>query len=201
MDFLVLFSALGVDGWRPTMADPSLLSWATVGAYAGVALLCEHLWWIETPEIRGARRRRPRFWLLAAGLFTMLAVAKLLNFQGLLIGSLRALAKSKDWYADRRWPQLAFVVGVGLLAMATAAALVWMGSGTWRRELRRHLLVAAAVVLLLGFMAIRATSLHHVDVLLYDKTVGGVEWNAIIELGLVGLVALGALREIWASPA
>lgn len=183
------------------MADPSLLSWATVAAYAGVALLCEHLWWVEPPEIRGRRRRRPRFWLLASGLFTALAVAKLLNFQGLLIGSLRALAKSKDWYADRRLPQLAFVIGVGLLAMATAAALVWMGAGTWRRELRRHLLVAAAVVLLLGFMAIRATSLHHVDALIYDKTVGGVEWNSIIELGLIGLVALGALREIWTKPA
>lgn len=183
------------------MADPSLLSWATVAAYAGVALLCEHLWWVEPPEVRGRRRRRPRFWLFVAGLFTALAVAKLLNFQGYLIGSLRELAKSKDWYADRRLLQLAFVIGVGLLAMIVAAALVWAGAGSWRSALRRHLLVAAAIVLLLGFAAIRVASLHHVDALLYAEAVGGVEWNALIELGLVGLVALGVIRETRARPA
>jgi len=195
VDLLVVFSVLGVDGWRPTMADPSLLGWITAAAYFGVALLCEHLWWTEAPELRGDRRRRPRFWLFAAALFTLLGAAKLLNFQGLLTGSLRELAKSNDWYADRRLPQLAFVVVVGLLALGAAAALAWTGAGKWRRELRRHLMVAVGVVLLLGFLVIRAASLHQVDAFLYATTVGGVRWNALIELGLVALIALGAILE------
>jgi len=201
VDHLVLFSAMGVEGWRPTMADPSLLGWITAAAYFGVALLCEHLWWIEAPELRGGRLRRPRFWLFAAGLFTLLGAAKLLNLQGLLMGSLRGLAKSQDWYADRRLPQLAFVVLVGLLTLGAAAGLAWMGAGKWRRELRRHLLVAAGGVLLLGFLAIRAVSLHQVDAILYATTVGGVRWNALIELALVALIALGTFREIRAGGA
>lgn len=198
MNLAIVFAALGVDGWRPTLADPSILSWLAALGYFGVALLCEHLWWIQPPAVRGQRVRRPRFWLFAAGLFTLLGAAKLLNIQGLLAGSLRALAKSNDWYADRRGAQLAFIVFVGALALAATVALVGLGIEAWRRQPRRLLLIAAAIVLLLGFLAIRAASLHHVDAVLYATTFGGVQWGALIELGLIALIALGAIREIRA---
>ena len=201
MNLPVFLAALGVDGWRPTLADPSILSWLAALAYFGVALLCEHLWWVEPPAVRGHRLRRPRFWLFSAGLFTLLGAAKLLNLQGLLAGSVRALAKSKDWYADRREAQLAFIVFVGALVLAATVALLGMGIEAWRRQPRRHLLIAAAIVLLLGFLVIRAASLHHVDAILYATTLGGVQWGALIEVGLVALIALGAIREIRAPRA
>lgn len=179
--------ALGVEGWRPGPADPSLLGWLATLAYFGVALLLGRPW------------RRSRFSLFAAGLFALLGAAKLLNLQMLLIGSLRSLARSKDWYADRQLPQMAFIATVGTLTLAAMAALAWTGAGNWGRELRRRRLTVAMIVLLLGFLAIRAASLHRVDRLLYGTTIGGFQWSTVIEMGLLALIVPAALFDGGAS--
>ena len=53
-------------------------------------------------------------------------------------------------------------------------------------------LFPGSVVLLLAFVLIRAASFHHVDALI-KSTLAGVRWNAIMELGGIGLTALGAV--------
>ena len=49
------------------------------------------------------------------------------------------------------------------------------------------------IILLLGFIAVRAASFHHVDVLLMDR-IGGWRLNWLFELTGIALVAVPAAR-------
>jgi hypothetical protein len=76
---------------------------------------------------------------------------------------------------------------LGTIAITIVIAAAGMAI---RRRSSRTLAAFAAVAALLGFLAVRAVSLHHVDRLLYRR-VGGLEVNGIVELSLLGLVAAG----------
>lgn len=177
------------------MADPSLLGWITVAAYFGTAFLCEHIWWNSRQANRPRQSNSSMFWLIMTVLFTVLGAAKQLNLQALLTGTLRDVAKAQDWYADRRWVQFAFIVLVGVLAFLAAATFAWLGARAWKQDVKRNFPTLASTLLLLGFLVIRAASLHYVDAVLY-ATVGGIRWNAIIELSVVALVAMGTAWAI-----
>ncbi len=55
------------------------------------------------------------------------------------------------------------------------------------------------MLFILGFVLIRASSFHNVDVLLSAR-LGGVKWNWIFELGGIAVVGLAAFRIAIARP-
>ena len=77
----------------------------------------------------------------------------------------------------------AFLVGTALCV----AALWWFARG----HLRDFRLALGGMVVLLGFVIVRATSFHDMDSLIRES-VGGVTLNAVLELGGIALVAVAA---------
>ena len=80
--------------------------------------------------------------------------------------------------------QVAFIVAAGVIALIAAVAFAWVA----RTNLKRNLTALGGIVLLLAFVVVRASSFHHVDVFI-NSTLAGVRWNAIMELGGIGLTA------------
>lgn len=175
-----------------TDAGPGLPPWVTTAAYLWLAMLCAWAW----REGRG-RESRPGSlaWLGLAVMFAALAVARPFGLQWRLAASFRQKAVEGGWYDVRR----GFQVQVILAAAAVAAlATVAIAAVAIRARSPRTLAAFAPVAMLLGFLAVRAVSLHYVDLALYRR-VGGVEVNTILELTILGLVAAGLIGRSAAA--
>jgi hypothetical protein len=126
------------------------------------------------------------FRLLTLGLVA-LGVNKQLDLQTALTELGRILAVDEGWYAERHHVQKAFIIAVALTAAALAAgALVMMR----RTPLATHLSIVGALGLV-AFVVIRASSFHHVDVLIRSSWFG-VKANWAIEMGCLLIVIAGA---------
>jgi hypothetical protein len=179
--------------WHPSIGDPSLVGWITVLAYLAVAVLAGR-------KARGLRPRTQdgaaaadarllsRFWWGMGLLLLALGVNKQLDLQTLFTQVLRDMAQAQGWYEQRRPYQVAFIICVGVVSVAGTALLAY----AMRRLLHRVWLSVLGLGLLAGFVLIRAASMHQVDVLLKQ---GAVRLNWVLELGAIGVIAAGALRE------
>lgn len=151
-------------------------------ATSGVALVAAVL-------APAAGRKRALFnWITVAALFVALAVWRLTNGEAVLQDQVRTWARSSGVYDDRH----TFQVPVTLAAVLVIAALVWLawrpaGAGNSGKALGFSLIMVV-------FTAVRATSLHAVDALLY-ASIGPVHINYLIDLGLTALVAVLALAD------
>ena len=169
--------------WTPGIGDPTAWGWITVLVYAGTAGLC------AAAARRAPVGREVMFWaVLAAGLLA-LAVNKQLDLQSGLTAVARCLAQADGWYEERRRVQLAFVAGVAAIAMIGAIGAAWF----MRRSLGRVWPAVFGVVLVLGFVAIRAAGSHRMDALIGQGALG-VTVNAALEVGGTLLIAFGAAR-------
>ena len=174
-------------GWTPGIGDPTPLGWATVIAYGVAALLA----------VLAARQSRPdrRFWSAVALLLIALGINKQLDLQSLLTTVARNLAHAQHWYDQRRTYQALFIASLIALCLITILIL-------WRRTRRASGPVRAAlvgVVVLLGFIAVRAASFDHFDTLLMDR-IGGWRLNWLLELGGIALIGLPAAVAASAAP-
>ena len=174
-------------GWTPGIGDPTPLGWATVIAYFVAALLA----------VLAARRPRPdrRFWSAVALLLIALGINKQLDLQSLLTTVGRNLAHAQHWYDQRRTYQMLFIA----LFIALCLVIVLL---LWRRTRRASEPVRAAmigVVVLLGFIAVRAASFDHFDTLLMDR-IGGWRLNWLLELGGIALIGLPAAVAASSAP-
>jgi hypothetical protein len=187
-----LFAFTDGDVWRPGIGDPTVMGWVTVAAYFGVAILC----------FRRARKAKTSggteffFWAGLAALLVLLGINKQLDLQTFLTLTGRRIAVAQGWYEERRPVQFAFVAVVGLAALA-GLVLMWRLVRGRSRELWVALL---GFVLLLAFVIVRAASFHHFDALI-NINIAGVRMNWILELGAIGLIALGTRRSTNRSPA
>ena len=135
-------------------------------------------------------------WSAVAAIFVLLALWRLGNGEALVQDHVREWTRANGTYDDRH----AFQVPVTLGAVLAMAALVWLarrasGSGRSGPALSFSLIMAV-------FTAVRATSLHAVDELLY-ASIGPIHINYLIDLGLTALVAALAVADWWrvAAPA
>lgn len=175
--------------WAPQIGDPDLTGWLTVAAY----LLCFAL---AIAVCRHPRRGVARgFWALIAMLMLALAVNKQLDLQSAVTAAGRCLARVQGWYGDRRTVQMAFIVGL------VAMALTGLFLGTWalRGKLRWNGLALVGLVILSGFVVIRAVGFHHVDIMLGWQQMG-VTGNYILENAGLALIALNALMILCGCP-
>ncbi|WP_309610239.1 hypothetical protein [Sphingomonas sp.] len=144
-----------------------------------------------------ARRSRPdrRFWSAVALLLVALGINKQLDLQSLLTTVARNLAHAQHWYDQRRTYQTLFIALLVGLCLITVLFL-------WRRTRRSSGPVRAAlvgIVVLLGFIAVRAASFDHVDALLMDR-IGGWRLNWLLELGGIALIGLPAAVAASSAP-
>jgi len=190
----IFFAAMSDGRWRPGIGDPTLLGWITVAAYFSTMVACGRVWRLDRRASRNGKSASPTLWLVLAVLLGLLGVNKQLDLQSLLTEVGRTAARRQNWYAQRREVQAAFIVGVGVVALAALATLSWLA----RKEPRRNMTALAGIVLLFCFVMIRAASFHHFDMFI-QSSFAGVKWNAILELGGIGLVALGAALAMRAD--
>jgi hypothetical protein len=201
MPALSAFLSTTADGrWHPSIGDPSVVGWITVLAYVCTALIAgrnaragmaQAAWWAraEAGATQAAEARLlARFWWCLCALLFALGVNKQLDLQTLFTQVLRDLARTQGWYEQRRPYQVAFIVAVGLASVTGTALLAF----AMRRVLRRVWVALLGLGLLAGFVLIRAASIHQVDVALKQGT---LRLNWVLELGAIGVIALGALRE------
>lgn len=187
-----------VDGrWHPSIGDPSLVGWITVLAYLTTALLAGRNARAQAarafPRAHSAERAAEarllsRFWWGISGLLLALGINKQLDLQTLFTQVLRDMALAQGWYEQRRPYQLAFIACVGLISVAGTALVAF----AMRRVLPQIWLSVAGFGLLAGFVLIRAASIHQIDVLLKQ---GSLRLNWVLELGAIGVIALGAARQ------
>lgn len=175
--------------WAPGIGDPTLAGWLTVVAYA----LCCLLAWRVVARLGRGRVRL--FWVLVTLAMGFLAVNKQLDLQSLLTSIARCVAQAQGWYAERRATQKEFIEGL----IAAIAATLLLALYLMRRHLRQNGLAILGLVLVGGFVAIRAVSFHHFDSFLKGQF-HSVRFNVLLENSGLVLIALNALFLLRGRP-
>lgn len=163
------------------------------GVYVLVAVAAVALWLSERRRAHASCVLWPWFWLLTAVLLVALALGRLVDVGQVVTEFGRERARGTGWYGSRRRIQAAVV---GSIASAWFVAVI---VAIWRvpERRRRYLPMALISATLVCFAAVRLISLHHVDAVLYRRTVAGVRPVLIIEYGLLSLAAAALAWRWW----
>lgn len=182
-----LLAATTEHGWRPGIGDPTIMGWVTVVGYFAVAWLCLRA--AKTAAARTLPHVRPAIWYTLACIMAVLGVNKQLDLQSWFTQFGKQIARDQGWYDHRRALEMIFVVALTITLILATAILAWLTRRTWR-----HIgLAVAGVVFLLCFVLVRATSFHHVDILL-SRTPLGIKMNWLLELGGIVCIGISAWR-------
>lgn len=180
--------------WAFRANDNDGMGWAITVAYLVVAILC-FICSRRIGALPGNTPLRQRgLWWSVGTVVLLLGVNKQLDLQTPLRDLGRALAEAKGWYQYRRMVQTWFVVALGGMAVGTLVVAAIKMRRTWRH----HGLLYVGMVILAGFVVMRAASFHHVKS--FEKGVPcGHDLRAIVELtglAFIGLSAWLTLRRI-----
>jgi hypothetical protein len=207
----VSFAVLALQ-WSARIGDPTVIGWLTVVAYFVAAWLALRAFMVEkagpprpyrhaiSALFRVMRKHWPRppaparraaLWLSIALALAFLGINKQLDLQTLVAEIGRSMALEQGWYEKRRAVQVGFIIAVLVTCAGGVAALAWLVRG----HLADFWLPLGGMLLLAGFVAIRATSFHHMDTLI-SSDILGIRVNWILELGGIGLVAFAAMRRV-----
>jgi hypothetical protein len=173
-------------------------NWLRVAAYGVAAAASLHA------GVRELRRRPtpsgrdiwPTFWFLTAALLAVMAVGRAADLGGLVSELGRREARAEGWYEIRREYQAAAVGLIGAIWLVAVIVAVWRVP----ERRRRYLPPALVVFTLICFAGIRVVSLHHVDTLLYRRSIRGVRIVAIVELAGILLATLSTYWHPFARP-
>lgn len=140
------------------------------------------------------RRRVRRHWLALAALFAGLAAWRFGQGEWRLQELIRSLARAEGAYEVRRLWQAA------LLVVLIPACVVLVRRMIGGQRLPGSVIVSrAAALMLLCYSALRVISWHYIDVIIY-ASLGPIHMNFLIDMGLTGLAACGALIELGLLP-
>lgn len=215
-----------IGAWSPGIGDPTFVGWITVLAYLVASYLClrvfrqfrdagparhRHLLrGYAVPlaaflvALAGSKRRTSSLplpvrlaalWLAVGVLLLLLGINKQLDLQTALTEVGRMMAEDEGWYGRRARVQIVFIAMVLLMGAWSLRAILLLARGGMRSV--RGVLVG--VVFLVCFVAIRASSFHHVDSLL-GYHLAGFKMNWIIELGGISFVGITAYLNIHPLP-
>lgn len=154
-------SASGID-WTPGIGDPSIAGWLTVVAYAVATALAYRCMQVD--------RRNRRTWTAIATFELLLGINKQLDLQVLVTEVGRYLARQEAWYQDRREVQYAFIATMAVI-FAVLIALIHFRTRTRPPSVRIAMLGASVELV---FIALRASSFHHIDAFLGKRLIGAV---------------------------
>lgn len=179
-----------IGAWSPGIGDPTLVGWITVLLYAWAAWRCHRVLTRDRHRSSPMSTNERMVWrLLFAGMIA-LGINKQLDLQSAFTEAARMLAIKQGWYDNRRQFQEAFIAAipvVGLTALAAMAVLVWHAPAA------THWTCAGAAALLV-FIAIRASSFHHVDEMM-GWHLAGLRLNWVLEMGALLVISTGARKR------
>lgn len=180
-----------IGAWSPGIGDPTLGGWITVALYALAVWACHQVLQSERQRrLRLSSNERTVWRLIMVGMIA-LGVNKQLDLQSALTEMARLHAHEHGWYGNRRQFQQAFIASVPILGLTVLAALTVL---VWNAPMPTLWACAGAAGLIV-FVAIRATSFHHVDEML-GWHLAGLRINWIIEMGSIWVICIGARRRM-----
>lgn len=174
--------------WSPGIGDPGAVGWGTVIAYLAAATLSFAVG--ATGDRRGLERA---FWAASGAGLLFLAVNKQLDLQSFMTAAGRCMAHLQGWYDTRRSIQVGFILGLIALCVVGGISALWILRGT----LRRTGIALLGLVLITGFVLIRAMGFHHFDRLI-GLQMAGVRLNWVFELGGIAVFLLGCIQALVA---
>lgn len=179
--------------WSPGIGDPTIGGWITVILYLLAAISC---WRTSVAVATGAPMSSEfRTWLAIAIIFLALGLNKQLDLQTALTEIGRMLALREGWYGLRQSVQVNFILFVAASCMAIALVLVLLARHspipTW--------FALTGMMLVLGFVLIRAASFHHIDHFIGQEIIG-LRWNWVLEMSGISVALLASeWRRKWRS--
>ncbi len=182
--------ACALEHWAPGIGDPTIMGWVTVAAYALCALMAGVVA-RRAPFARAGFRRERLFWAGLALLMGLLAVNKQLDLQSFLTALGRCDARLQGWYEIRRPVQRAFIILLLTFTVLGGAALAWV----MRHALKRIWPALLGLVLVAGYVLVRAVSFHHMDALINTRLLD-VRLKSVFELSGLVLILWGAWRML-----
>lgn len=180
-----------IGAWSPGIGDPSIGGWVTVVLYAWAAWECLRiLRWhaLQKLYLRGNERL---IWRLLFLTMLALGINKQLDLQSAMTELARIHALEHGWYGQRRQYQAAFIAGVLLTGATLLAAMLVL---VWKAP-KATLWTCTGAAGLVAFVAIRATSFHHVDELLGGR-LGAMRLNWVLEMGSLLVIIWGARKRV-----
>jgi hypothetical protein len=174
--------------WHFGIGDPTPMGWFIAFAYLAAATACAIVWAAERKTNRRGQTSSPLFWLVLTVSLLFLGINKQLDLQTLLNDVGRRMARSEGWYDQRRSYQILFIAAVSIAGLLAVGGFSWLA----RKQSKRNFVALLGTVFLYVFVLIRASSIHHVDMMLHWQFLGW-NWNWVLELGGIVVVGVGAL--------
>ncbi len=185
-----LLAATDIRGeWHLGIGDPTPMGWFIAFAYMAVCAGGAILWNNERKAKSRGQTASPLFWFVLTVSLLFLGINKQLDLQTLLNDIGRRMARSEGWYDQRKTYQAIFIAAVAACGLFVLGVFLWLARRQWKRDF----IALLGTVFLYVFVLIRASSIHHVDVMLHWRFLGW-NWNWVLELGGIVVVGIGALR-------
>jgi hypothetical protein len=174
-------------GWTPSIGDPSLMGWFTVLAYLVVAIIALKVF--KTGEFVRVATKQRRLWLGIAIILFFLCINKQLDLQSLLTASAKYFFNELGIYEFRKLFQLTFIIIIFIVGFVCAYWLFFQ----YQMVIKNHLLALIGLVFLLGFVLIRASSFHGMD-LIINYSLLGFRMNWFLELTGITLIGINGVK-------
>ena len=180
--------------WTPGIGDPTIGGWVTVALY----LLASGSCWISAQKLgleEVPRSNERRAWRAMSVLLLVLGIIKQLNLLTALTAAGRVLARNQGWYEQRQFVQLVFIAVAAMTCLIAAITLL-----LWARNSSIPTRIALiGTTMILGFVLIRAVSIHQVDRFIGERVLG-LRWNWILEMSGISLVLFASQwRQVGAK--
>ena len=170
---------------------PSLGSWITAAVYFWGAYSCR-----ATAIRLKVGSLETRAWTAIAVLLALIGISELLQLQPAITNFGRSIAIDEGWYWRRQGIQTAFTKIGAAITVAFSLGLFLSA----RRTSLECAIALAGAVMIVGYIFVRAVSLHQVDALLL-KTTFGLHWSRIPEFAGSVIILLSSLsRRLKATP-
>ncbi len=187
MDTISIWSIEYLMGsWQPTIGDPTPMGWYTVVSYYACSLVAFAAAWIN----KNVERKSFFFWCGAGFLMILLGINKQFDIQSLFTEMGRQMARAQGWMDQRESVQFSFIMVFGISAVS--AFLLF--SIVMRDLFGRFRLAVSALFFLLGFIIVRAVSIHSFDMIIQFKYLG-VKMNWLFELTGIYLIGAAGFKE------
>jgi hypothetical protein len=164
---------------------PSPGSWITAALYFWGAYSCR-----ATAIRLEVGSLETRAWTAIAVLLALLGVSELLQLQPAVTNFGRSTAFDEGWYWHRQGIQAAFTkIGAAITVVFSLGLFL-----SARRTSLECAIALAFAVMIVGYILVRAVSLHQVDALLL-RTMFGLHWSRIPELAGSVIILLSSLSR------
>ncbi|WP_086934331.1 hypothetical protein [Agarilytica rhodophyticola] len=178
--------------WSPGIGDPTFMGWFTVLAYFVCAYKSFSVVKFSDRIFHPPMVRQQRLWLVITCVMVALGINKQLDLQSFFTATARYMAFEQGWYENRRAMQELFISVVAITGFIMMLALIVL----YIKVIRVHIFAIVGVCILIVFILSRATSFHHVDIILGMQFMG-IHMNWILELSGLGLIFHNARKLLW----